>query len=143
VGAGGGWANSGSGQLDMSSSNFSQTILGEAVKAAVAQASSQLEQNANRVPHETVQIKGLVADASGDSLVVNVGSSARVHVGDKLAVTRVSREIKDPATGKLLRTVEEIVGELKVTSVDQSSAEGKFAGSGQPKVGDTVTSVPP
>jgi curli biogenesis system outer membrane secretion channel CsgG len=143
LGAGGGWANSGSGQLDMSSSNFSQTILGEAVKAAVTQVSSQLEQNASRLPHETVQIKGLVADASGNNLIINVGSSAGVHVGDKLAVTRVSREIKDPATGKLLRTVEEPVGELSITSVDQSSAEGRFTGSGQPKVGDAVKSVQP
>src|SRR2546421_12355544 len=41
LGAGGGWANSGSGQVDMSSTNFSQTILGEAVKSAVAQVSTQ------------------------------------------------------------------------------------------------------
>jgi curli biogenesis system outer membrane secretion channel CsgG len=143
VGAGGGWANSGSGQLDMSSSNFSQTILGEAVKAAVTQVSSQLEQNASRLPHETVQIKGLVADASGNNLIINVGSSAGVHVGDKLAVTRVSREIKDPVTGKLLRTVEEPVGELSITSVDQNSAEGRFTGSGQPKVGDAVKTIQP
>ena len=143
VGAGGGYANGGSGQLDMSSSNFGQTILGEAVKAAVNQVSSQLEQNANRLPHETVQISGLVADASSNNLIINVGSSAGVHVGDKLVVTRVSREIKDPATGKLLRTVEEPVGELSITSVDQSSAEGHFTGSGQPKVGDAVKSVQP
>ena len=143
VGAGGGYANGGSSQLDMSSSNFSQTILGEAVKAAVNQVSSQLEQNANRLPHETVQIRGLVADASSNNIIINVGSSAGVHVGDKLIVTRVSREIKDPATGKLLRTVEEPVGELSITSVDQSSAEGHFTGSGQPKVGDAVKSVQP
>jgi hypothetical protein len=70
-----------------------------------------------------------------------VGSSAGVHVGDKLAVTRVSREIKDPATGKLLRKVEEPVGELNITSVDAASAEGRFTGPGQPKLGDTVKSV--
>ncbi len=138
VGAGGGWANSGSGQLDMSSTNFSQTILGEAVKAAVAQVSTQLEQNATRLPHESVQINGLVADASGATLVLNVGSSSGVHVGDKLAVTRVSRVIKDPVSGKPLRTIEEAVGEVSITSVDAGSAEGHFTGSGQPKVGDTV-----
>jgi curli biogenesis system outer membrane secretion channel CsgG len=142
LGAGGGYANGGSGQLDMSSSNFSQTILGEAVKGAVTQVSSQLEQNASRLPHETIQVNGLVADASGNNLIINVGSSAGVHVGDKLAVTRVSREIKDPATGKVLRKVEEPVGEVSITSVDQASAEGRFTGSGQPQVGDAVKNLP-
>jgi hypothetical protein len=53
------------------------------------------------LPHETIQVNGLVADASGDNLIINVGTSVGVHLGDKLAVTRVSREIKDPTTGKL------------------------------------------
>jgi len=103
--------------------------------------STQLERATTRIPHETVQINGLVADASGASIVVNVGSSSGVHVGDKLGVTRVSRVIKDPATGKVLRNVEEPVGELSITSVDAGSAEGQFTGSGQPKVGDTVKSA--
>jgi curli biogenesis system outer membrane secretion channel CsgG len=141
LGAGGGWANNGSGQLDMSSTNFSQTILGEAVKSAVTQVSTQLEQNATRLTQETVQINGLVADVSGGNLIVNVGSSAGVRVGDKLAVTRVSRVIKDPATGKVIKNIEEAVGELSITSVDAASAEGHFTGPGQPKVGDTVKSA--
>jgi curli biogenesis system outer membrane secretion channel CsgG len=138
LGAGGGWGGGGGGSLDMGSSNFSQTILGEAVGSAVTQVASQLQQNASRLPHETVQVQGLVADAAGDTMVINVGSKSGVHVGDKLVVTRVSRVIKDPATGKPLRSVEEPVGQLTITSVDESSAEGKFAGTGSPKVGDTV-----
>lgn len=138
LGGGGGWAGGGAGNLDMGSSNFSQTILGEAVSSAVTQVASQLEQNASRMPHQTVQVQGLVADATGDAMVINVGSRAGVHVGDKLAVTRVSRVIKDPATGKPLRSVEEPIGQLTITSADENSAEGKFAGAGQPKVGDTV-----
>ncbi len=141
LGAGGNWRNSGSGQVDMSSANFSQTILGEAVKSAVAQVSTQLDQNATRLPHETVQVNGLVADASRGNLIINVGSSAGVRVGDKLSVTRVSRVVKDPATGKVIRNIEDAVGELTITSVDATSAEGHFTGPGQPKVGDTVKGV--
>ena len=139
-GGGSGW-NSGGGHVDMGSSNFGQTILGEAVKGAVANLATQLDQDASKIPHTTVQINGLVADATGNTVVINVGSRAGVHVGDKLAVSRVSRVIKDPATGKPLRSIEDPVGQIQITSVDEGSAVGTFTGSGEPKVGDTVKSM--
>jgi len=83
-------------------------------------------------------INGLVADASTSDVIVNVGAKAGVKVGDTLAITRVTRTVKDPATGKVLRVLDSPVGTLTVTSVDDDSAVGKFAGSGTPKVGDMV-----
>ena len=59
-------------------------------------------------------------------------------MGDKLAVTRVLRTVKDPASGKVLRTIDSPIGMLTVTSVDGGSAVGKFDGAGTPKVGDAV-----
>jgi curli biogenesis system outer membrane secretion channel CsgG len=143
LGGGGSWAGNGSGALDMGSSNFSETILGEAVSGAVTQLASQLEQNADRLPKQTVSVSGLIADASSGSVVINVGTRSGVRVGDKLQVSRVSRVIKDPATGKPLRSIEEALGEITITSADEQSAEGKFTGPGQPKVGDTVKSAAP
>ncbi|HEY7302925.1 MAG TPA: CsgG/HfaB family protein [Bryobacteraceae bacterium] len=143
LGGGGAWGGGGAGSVDMSSSNFSQTIIGEAVNAAVTELATKLGQDAGKMPTQTVQINGLVADATGNTLVINVGSKGGVRVGDHLAVTRVTRVIKDPATGKALRSVEEPVGQLQVTSVDETSAVGTFAGAGQPKVGDTVKNVQP
>lgn len=139
-----GWTGGG-GHLDMGSSNFGQTILGEAVKQSVAQLASNLDAKAATLPAPEAPkaaalppLDGLVADATGSGLIVNVGSSAGVKVGDKLAITRVSRTIKDPATGKPLRTIEAPVGFVTVTSVDAGSASGKFTGSDTPKVGDKV-----
>lgn len=143
LGGGGSNGGAGGGNLDMSSSNFGQTIIGEAVTAAVSQLATNLEQKAGNLPHTTVQINGLVADATGNSITINVGSRGGVKVGDRLLVTRVSRVIKDPATGKPLRTIEDPVGEMQVTSVDESSAVGTFTGSGQPKIGDTVKNPQP
>ena len=80
----------------------------------------------------------MVADASSGDIIINVGSSSGVRVGDKLAVTRVSRVIKDPATGKPLRSIETTLGEITITSVDSGSAVGTFSGTGVVKVGDTV-----
>ena len=45
-GGGGDWRGSGNGALDMGSSNFGATIIGEATKAAVAQAATGLDQKA-------------------------------------------------------------------------------------------------
>jgi hypothetical protein len=59
-------------------------------------------------------------------------------VGDTLQVKRVGRKITDPATGKVLRVIEESIGQVKITEVDSQSAVGKFTGTGAAKVGDTV-----
>lgn len=140
-GGGSGWSN-GAGHLDMGSANFGQTILGEAVKQAVTQLATGLEADAPKLgvaaAPAAVPVSGLVADASTSDVIINVGSAAGVHVGDKLEVTRVTRVIKDPATGKPLRSIETKLGELTITSVDSGSAVGTFSGSGTIKVGDTV-----
>ncbi|MGH9585058.1 MAG: CsgG/HfaB family protein, partial [Bryobacteraceae bacterium] len=141
LGGGGGWAGGGGGHVDMGSSNFQQTIIGEAVKSSVDQLATQLDQNAGRLHRESVKINGVVADASGNSITINVGSRAGVHTGDKLAIARVGRIIKDPVTGKILRAIEEPIGEIQITSVGDTYAVGNFSGAGQPKVGDAVTNL--
>jgi len=139
-----GWTGGG-GHLDMGSSNFSQSILGEAVKQSVTQLASNLDAKSTTLPAPEAPkvaaappLDGLVADATNGDIIVNVGSGVGVKVGDKLAITRVGRTIKDPATGKVLRTIESPVGIVTVTSVDANSASGKFTGSGEAKVGDKV-----
>src|SRR5215469_4927427 len=105
LGAGGGWSGGGGGALDMGSSNFANTILGEAVRKAVDDTGAQLDSNADRVPTFKLEVNGLVADVSGDTLIINVGKAAGVKVGDKLTISRKVREVKDPATGKVIKSV--------------------------------------
>jgi curli biogenesis system outer membrane secretion channel CsgG len=138
LGAGGSSGGEGGGVVDMKSSNFGNTILGEAVGQAVASVASQLQQNSGRVTARAVKIDGLVADATGGVLVLNVGSKAGIKVGDHLAVVRTGREIRDPGTGKVIRRVEDALGEVVITEVDEQSAVGKFNGSVPVKVGDRV-----
>lgn len=126
--------------IDMKSSNFGQTILGEATTKAVNELAKGLEAKASTLPTTVVEVSGLVADAAPDgTIIINVGSKAGVKVGDKLNVKRQGRAITDPATGKVLRRIEEPVGTLTITEVEASSATGKFSGSGTPKVSDVVT----
>ena len=141
-GGGAGTGGYGGGAAGMGSSNFAQTIIGEATTKAVTDLATNLNADSAKLPTiaaPTVTVNGLVADASApDSVIINVGSSAGVKVGDKLAVSRVVRVVKDPATGKPLRSIENAVGQLTITSVDASSAVGTFSGSGKPQTGDTV-----
>ncbi len=142
LGGGGGWGGGGGGHLDMGSSNFGQTIIGEATKSSVTEVATSLDTKAGSLPTiaapPPAPVDGLVADASSDDIIINVGSGGGVRVGDMLAVTRVLRTVKDPATGKVLRTVDSQVGTLTITSVDAGSAVGRFTGTGKPQVGDHV-----
>ncbi len=141
LGAGGGAGVAAGGLADMSSANFGSTILGEAVHQAVDSLAQQLEQSADRLPTQQVHVEGLVADASSPSaIILNVGSKAGVKVGDRLAVLRKVRDVRDPATGKVIRTIENKVGEVVITEVDELSSTGTFTGSSPVRVGDAVKS---
>lgn len=141
LGGGGGWGGGGGGGLDMGSSNFGNTILGEAVNSAVNDTGAKLEDQAGRLPTRVVHVDGLVADATNGTLIMNVGSSTGLKVGDQLQVERVGRVIKDPSTGKVLRKVETKLGTVTITQVDTTSSVGTYNGSDAPKVGDAVHSI--
>ncbi len=138
VGGGGGWTGGGGGGLDMGSSNFSNTILGEAVHKAVEDTGAKLDEQSAKIPARTFTFSGLVADASGNSLIINIGKKAGVKVGDKLIVTRQVRVVKDPTTGKVIKSVEDKIGDATVTEVDEDSATVTFSGTSAAKVGDVV-----
>ena len=138
LGAGGSGSGAGAGAYDMSSKNFGETILGEATHQAVNSLADQLGASSTNLPTHKIEISGLVADVSGNTLILNVGTHAGVHVGDKLEISRPTRTIKDPATGKVLKTISSKIGEATVTEVDDQSATATFTGTGPAKVGDTV-----
>jgi curli biogenesis system outer membrane secretion channel CsgG len=145
LGSGGSYAGMAAGALDMKASNFADTILGAAVNKATTQVASGLDQRAASLPTvavKVVPVDGLVADVSPDgTLIINVGSKGGVKVGDTLAINRKVREVRDPSTGKIIRSVVDAVGTFKVTEVDEASAVGKFTGAGHAKVGDAVSNV--
>jgi curli biogenesis system outer membrane secretion channel CsgG len=138
IGAGAGGGSGGGAGLDMGSSNFGQTILGEAVKAAVGDTATQLDSKAATLPTVKVSVSGLVADVSGNTLIINVGSKTGLKVGDTLDISRQVRTVKDPATGKVLKSINDKIGSGTVTQIEQDSATVTYEGSGPAKVGDVV-----
>jgi curli biogenesis system outer membrane secretion channel CsgG len=140
LGAGGGGGSGGAAGLDMGSSNFASTILGEATGKAVEDTATQLDASVDKVQAIKIEFSGLVADVSSGTLIINVGRKAGVKPGQKLLVSRQVRVIKDPSTGKVIKAVTDKIGEATVTEVDEDSATATFSGAGAPKVGDAVKS---
>jgi curli biogenesis system outer membrane secretion channel CsgG len=117
-GAGGSWRKGGGGGLSMTSSDFQETILGEATLAAVKDGVKGLVAEKDKVPATRVELRGMIADVSGQSVVINIGKSHGVQVGQTLKVQRVQRAVKDPATGKVLREVADDFGPIRITEAD-------------------------
>ena len=138
TGGGGNWHGFGAGGVDFGSSDFQNTIIGEAVKAAVETMSTGVIAGKEKLVARTIVVEGLVAAVDGGQVILNVGAKAGVKVGDQLSVERVSKEIKDPATGKVLRRMSTSIGMVKVTDVDDVSAVCSVVSGAGFKTGDAV-----
>ena len=137
-GGGAGGGGFGAGGISMGSSDFRETILGEAVHLAVDDLASQLIGEEGRLPDVKFVIRGLVADVDGSTLILNVGSDAGVKTGETLKILRVKRTVKDPATGKVLREITTSLGEARIDEVDGGSSIATVTSGSDVKVGDLV-----
>jgi curli biogenesis system outer membrane secretion channel CsgG len=141
LGGGGNWSGWGNGNVDFGSSNFQETIIGEATKKAVDTLTSQVVDDAPKVSIHKVTVDGIVAAVDGGQIVLNVGKKGGINVGDQLEVVRVTKEIKDPETGAVIRRLTSTVGVIKATDVDDASAVcSPVSGSGF-QTGDRVRSM--
>jgi curli biogenesis system outer membrane secretion channel CsgG len=141
LGGGGNWHGFGAGGANFGSSDFQQTILGEAVKAAVDQMSTGLVANNSKLQTRTISVSGLVAAVEGGQIILNVGGKAGLKIGDQLNVERVTKEIKDPATGQVIRRLASAIGVVRITEVDDISAVAVPVTGAGFKVGDAVKTI--
>jgi curli biogenesis system outer membrane secretion channel CsgG len=141
TGGGGNWHGFGAGNVDFGSSDFQNTIIGEAVKLAVTDMSGQLVAGAPKLVARTIVVEGLVAAVDGGQVVLNVGSKSGLKVGDQMNIERVTKEIKDPATGQVIRRMTTPVGVIKITDVDAGSAVATIISGSGFKVGDAAKTV--
>lgn len=130
-------ATSGSGAMD--SSGFAQSMIGAATAAAVSQLATELEGENAILPRWTPPPpRGEITSASRPDIVIDVGSAAGLKAGDKMLVTRLVHVEMDRVTETAVGAVEDEVGVLTITSVQENSAVGRFSGTAAPKVGDQV-----
>ena len=116
-------------QIAMASSNFAQTIIGEATQDCVNKLADILLEQTTNMKKSVREVEGRVADVSGTTLVLNVGSNDGVNVGEVFEVLNIIREVKDPVTKETLDVVTEKTGEMTITSVRDKVATGTYTGS--------------
>ena len=73
IGGGGSWGGFGGGAVNFGSSDFQNTIIGEAVKAAVEKMSATVVAERGKVAVRAVAVQGLVAAVAGTQVILNVG----------------------------------------------------------------------
>jgi curli biogenesis system outer membrane secretion channel CsgG len=127
-GMGGSWGGGGGGGIDMTSSNFGATIIGEATQDCVNKLGDILSQQATTMKKAVREVETRVADVSGGSMVIAAGANDGVNVGETFDILKVLREVRDPQTKELLDTVTEQAGTLTITSVRDKIATGSYVG---------------
>jgi curli biogenesis system outer membrane secretion channel CsgG len=138
IGGGGGDGAASIGGFDTHASNFSQTLLGEAVTQAISEIGSQFNADAIGPASRKAEASGFVTGVDGITLIVNIGSKAGLQIGDELNILRLTRTVQDPASGKVLRTPTLRLGIATVTEVDTESATATFKGTLPARVGDVA-----
>ncbi len=128
------------GSINMTSSNFAETIIGEATMDAVNKLSEQLKTVSLQggASDRTDDLDARVADFSGGMLTINAGAAAGLKPGQTFTVYHKGKEIKDPTTGEVLDVQTTPIGTFTVTTVRDRIAMGSFNGSTAPVVGDVV-----
>lgn len=116
------------GSVDMTSQNFAETIIGEAVIATTDKLAAMMNEKVPNLPRRQVDIEARVATASAASLTITAGSNSGVEVGQTFDVFRVVSEIKDPVSGEVLDNEVEALGVLTITTVRERVATGTYAG---------------
>ncbi len=127
----------------MMEGNANNPMMNECMDKAIAQLAAQLEQAVPKLPPRTPVINGMVADANeSGQLVLNVGAHDGVKLGDRLQVWRPGKEIRDPATDKVLMRQDTLLGEAVVITVNDISSIAQYRGSEPVKVRDLARSIP-
>jgi curli biogenesis system outer membrane secretion channel CsgG len=114
--------------LDMGSTNFAQTIIGEATQNCVKNLADILNEQLGKMKHRVHEVEGMVAEVSGNTVTLNVGSNDGVSVGDVFEILKPVSEVKDPVTHEVLHRNTEKKGEMTVATIFDRIASGTYAG---------------
>ncbi|WP_433975217.1 CsgG/HfaB family protein [Tunturiibacter lichenicola] len=146
-------SNTGGATSTTSASDFATPAINDATTQAVTQVVTQIE----AAPLPTVaaappppptpvvprtSYTGTVADVSGTTLILTVGTTGGVKVGDTVVITRPTRKIKDPKTGAVIKVLSDKLGEAKITEADNKTATATYSGTAVIKVSDDISFQP-
>jgi hypothetical protein len=123
----GGIAGGGIGSA-MNSSNFANTILGEATIAAVDQIVKQIQEKIPLLPAKPRKIEGRVAQITPNGIYLALGSNDGVLPGDRFEIRQINNQVLDPQTKEPIATEAVKVGEVVVSEVEEKSCIGNYGG---------------
>jgi curli biogenesis system outer membrane secretion channel CsgG len=112
----------------MTSSNFQQTIIGEATSNAVTKIVEFLEARIPQLPAKPRDIDGRVATVGSGTIVLNVGSQDGVLRGDRFEILQINGEIKDPTTREVIDVDAVKIGEFVADGVREKTSTGAYGG---------------
>jgi curli biogenesis system outer membrane secretion channel CsgG len=124
-----------------SSTDNEGKLFTQATEQAIDQVVGSLGENSTKMtslPNASSSITSLVADVTGNTIVLNKGTSAGYQQGMRVTIERVTKEVKDPATGQVIRRLTQPVGIVEITEADSQSSVAKVVSGSQFKVGDVA-----
>lgn len=126
-----------------SSTSNDGKLITEATKIAIEQVVDSIDNSADTLAAASGSIKpavdAVVADVAGDLVILNKGSADGYREGMEVSIERVSKEIKDPETGEVIRRLTSEMGTIKLTEVDAKSSVGKVVSGTNFQTGDIAT----
>ena len=123
---------------DMTSSNFAQTIIGEATTESVDKMAAILNNNSGKIQMKASDVETRVADLAGKQLILAAGATDGMQKCDRFEVHKIVREVKDPVTKETIDVVTEKVGDALVTEVRERVSLAYFNGVADPQIGYLV-----
>ncbi|MFH1877632.1 MAG: CsgG/HfaB family protein [Candidatus Omnitrophota bacterium] len=124
----------GIGGFSTMSENFEKTVIGQATRAAIQDAVIRIFTSMKRVPWS-----GLIAVAKNDgTVIINAGMEQNICPGQIMNVVREGETITDPATGLVLYSEENTIGQIRVFDIQEKISIGKVISGGNFQRGDKV-----
>jgi curli biogenesis system outer membrane secretion channel CsgG len=108
----------------------------QAIEQVVTSMSSSSGDLAAASADSKPSVDAVVADVTGNLVILNKGLADGYREGMKVSIERVSKEIKDPTTGEVIRRLTEKIGEIELTDVDEKSSVGQVISGANFQVGD-------
>lgn len=120
-------------------------IFSDAAEEAVNELAAQLVAAAPSVAASASSalpiVEAIVADVTGGTVIINRGAGDGFRTGMVLSIERVTREVTDPTTGEVIRTVTAPVGQIELTEVDARSGVGRIVSGTGFQIGDRAKAI--
>ena len=118
--------------LDMTSSNFAETIIGEATIACVRNLTAKMNAQQAKVRRRNLEVEGRIAQIRGNQVFITAGAEDGILQCDRFEVLKIIKEVNDPVTKEVIDLDVDKIGELVVTEARNRTAIGQFNGTQVP-----------